>query len=99
MQQDSRRLRPFLVELPAGGLDVRALVERAGAGGAHNRDGSNNGRPRFLRAIYVPDDGRCFLLYEGESAQAVAQAAIESGLGPVHVSAALAAGEGVEGRP
>jgi hypothetical protein len=86
------RLRPFLVELPSDGLDVRTLIERAGAGGSRPGVGSSAGRPRFLRAIYVPEDGRCFLLYEGESARAVARAAAAAGLGRIQVSAALAAG-------
>ena len=44
---------------------------------------------RFLRSIYVPEDGACFFLYEGTSAQAVKAAALRAELGVTRVDAAL----------
>lgn len=35
---------------------------------------------RFLRTIYVPEDGRCFLLFEGESQVEVGDALGRVGL-------------------
>jgi hypothetical protein len=58
----------YLVEVePRGGpSEVGTLASRA--------RGSANG-VRFLRSIYVPEDDRWFLLYEGSSADDVAAAA------------------------
>jgi hypothetical protein len=60
-------LSAYLVE-----IEPRATAE-AGSLAARAR-GSANG-VRFLRSIYVPEDDRWFLLYEGTSADEVAAAA------------------------
>ena len=44
---------------------------------------------RFLRSIYVPEDGACFFLYEGPSARTVRAAALRAELGIRRVAAAL----------
>jgi hypothetical protein len=44
---------------------------------------------RFLRSIFVPEDGACFFLYEGSSAEAVRAAARRARLGVRRVDAAL----------
>jgi hypothetical protein len=44
---------------------------------------------RFLRSIFVPEDGACFLLYEGPSAESVRAAARRAELGPKRIHAAL----------
>ena len=44
---------------------------------------------RFLRSIFVPEDGACFFLYEGPSAEAVRAAAVRAQLGVGRVDAAL----------
>jgi hypothetical protein len=44
---------------------------------------------RFLRSIFVPEDGACFLLYEGPSAQSVRAAALRAKLGVQRVEAAM----------
>jgi hypothetical protein len=69
-------LSRFLVEfehpeLPAAeiqdlGARSRAVTEKMRGEGA---------TVRFLRTIYVPEDGRCFLLFEGGSAIEVGEAA------------------------
>jgi hypothetical protein len=44
---------------------------------------------RFLRSIFVPEDGACFFLYEGSSAEAVRAAAVRARLGVARVDATL----------
>jgi Protein of unknown function (DUF4242) len=44
---------------------------------------------RFLRSIFVPEDGACFFLYEGPSAEAVRAAAVRAELGVGRVDATL----------
>lgn len=44
---------------------------------------------RFLRSIFVPEDGACFFLYEGASVEAVRAAAVRAQLGVRRVDAAL----------
>jgi hypothetical protein len=44
---------------------------------------------RFLRSIFVPEDGACFFLYEGSSADAVKAAALRARLGVRRVDEAL----------
>jgi hypothetical protein len=59
-------LSPFLVELERPellALDVRALADRSRAVTEEMRGEGTH--VRFLRTIYVPEDGRCFLLFEG----------------------------------
>jgi hypothetical protein len=84
----------YLVELhrPLGGWeelqDVAARVRAAA------EQLSGEGTPvRFLRSIFVPEDGSCFFLYEGPSADAVGEAgrraalAVERVVEAVHVEA------------
>jgi hypothetical protein len=78
----------YLAELylPRGAslADV-ALRARAGAGAA------GTGPPvRFVQAIFVPLDESCFVLYQAESAAAVAAAGTRAGLTFDRVAAALA---------
>ena len=49
--------------------------DRATAGTLGERARSSATTVRFLRAIYVPEDDRWFLLYEGNSTAAVSSAA------------------------
>jgi hypothetical protein len=51
---------------------------------------------RFLRSIYVPEDDRCFFLYEGDSAETVGRAGVRAELEIIGIDAALRAelGEG-----
>lgn len=81
----------YLVELaiPAGGLTaVQTLAERARRGATRAmRDGM---RVRFLRLVFVPEDGSCFLLYEGASELAVRSAVAGAGIDIVTIAGALA---------
>lgn len=62
-----KELSAYLVEIePRGTAEAGSLASRARS--------SANG-VRFLRSIYVPEDDRWFLLYEGASAEEVAAAA------------------------
>ncbi len=61
-------LSAYLVE-----IEPRTRTAEAGSIAARAR-GSANG-VRFLRSIYVPEDDRWFLLYEGASTDEVAAAA------------------------
>jgi ubiquinone/menaquinone biosynthesis C-methylase UbiE len=59
-------------------------AERAGA------ELSREGRTvRYVRSILVPEDETCFLLYEADSADLVAEAVHRAGLRLEHVSAAI----------
>ena len=65
----------------AGCADVFEAAARA-------RETTGDG-VRFLRSIFVPEDGACFLLYEGPSAESVRAAAVRARLGVRRVDAAL----------
>ena len=79
----------YLVELArpeAGWQDVQALASRARAAAAElTRTGS---AVRFLRAIYLPEDDSCALLFEGPSAEAVRAAGRLAGTEVVRATAA-----------
>jgi len=71
-----------------------AMAERAGA------DLSREGRAvRCLRSIFVPEDETCFLLYEADSPDLVAEAVRRAGLRLEHVSAATTSVAGVPETP
>jgi hypothetical protein len=61
-------LSAYLVE-----VELRADTAEAGSLASRARNSANG--IRFLRSIYVPEDDRWFLLYEGTSADDVAAAA------------------------
>jgi hypothetical protein len=62
-------------ELSAYLVEIEPQIDTGEAGSiAARARGSANG-VRFLRSIYVPEDDRWFLLYEGASAAEVAAAA------------------------
>lgn len=66
MQQDG--LSAFLFE-------IGRSADSAEPGSLASRARSSADGVRFLRSIYVPEDDRWFLLYEGASAEEVAAAA------------------------
>jgi hypothetical protein len=77
-QSPLRKPARYLVELSlpeAGWQDIDHLIRRA----RYSADGSAN-NVRFVRAIFVPEDGSCYLLLEGASAQAVKEAGRLAGL-------------------
>lgn len=64
----NKRLTRYLVELdrPALALDdIEMLGPRSRAAADALR--AEGGSARFLRTIYVPEDGRCYLLFEGRT--------------------------------
>jgi muconolactone delta-isomerase len=83
-------VHPFLLELPADSLDaagIQALAARSRqAAEAMRREGLF---VRFLRAIYVPEDGRCFLLFEADSAADATAAAGRAGIAAAEAAAAI----------
>lgn len=84
------QLARYTVELrlPRGErADIRNATARARQASIElRREGK---QIRFLRSIYVPEDGACFFLYEGSSAQAVRAAAHRAELGVMRVHEAL----------
>lgn len=84
--QSVTRLGRFLVELAhaADGYgDIRALAERVQSA---SRDLTRQGTiVRFLRSVYLPEDGTCLLLFDASSAEVVAEAGRRASLrvGPV----------------
>ena len=84
------QLARYTVELrlPSGGrADIRDATARARQATEQLR--CEGKQIRFLRSIYVPEDGACFFLYEGSSAQAVRAAALRAKLGVRRVDEAL----------
>lgn len=86
--------REFLAELysEAGDVDGRsALIQRAWEAAEESGD------VRFVRSMFLPDDETCFLVFEAESAAAVANLA-EQALLPIDrvVRAELGRGDGSE---
>ena len=66
----------FLLELKAddnGFADIQAMSDRSRAACAQMS--AENLPVRFLRSLFVPEQGTCFLLFEAGSAPAVAEAA------------------------
>ena len=55
----------FLVELGSHG-DITTVADAARK--ASRKARSDGVDARFVRAVYVPEDERCFLLFEGKSA-------------------------------
>jgi len=83
-------LSRFLVELERPellGVEIKALADRSRAVAAEMR--GEGASLRYLRTIYVPEDGRCFLLFEGGSAVEVGEAGRRAGLAPSAVVEAL----------
>jgi hypothetical protein len=80
----------YLVELEppeAGWDDIQALVARSRAAAEElRRSGS---AVRFLRSVFVPEDGTVYLLFEGPSESAVREAVSHAGLGVEGVVASL----------
>lgn len=71
---------PYLVEIaPTRSVGTATLADRARA---------TAGDTRFLRSIYVPEDDRWFLLYEGVSVASVARAAERAAVDVVSIAVA-----------
>jgi hypothetical protein len=85
----SERMR-YLVELAApeaGWTDIERMMRQARSAAP------GTGATRLIRSIFVPEDGRCFLLYEAESAQEARLAAVRAELEVAGVAETLHAEE------
>ena len=83
-------LSRFLVELErpdVPGSEIQELAERSRAVAAEMR--GEGASLRYLRTIYVPEDGRCYLLFEGGSAIEVGEAGRRAGLAPARLVEAI----------
>ncbi|MCS7006986.1 MAG: hypothetical protein NZL88_05475 [Gaiellaceae bacterium] len=77
---DRRSKGTYLVEI--------ASQDEAGSPELAARARRSAGSARFLRSIYVPEDDRWFLLYEGASEDEVAAAAARAQLAVVSIAVA-----------
>jgi hypothetical protein len=87
------RSRPFAVELlapDAGWSEVREATARAREVAEQMRGEGTH--VRFLRSVFVPEDGACFFLFEGSSERHVREAVERAELGARSVRAALRPG-------
>jgi hypothetical protein len=72
--------RTFAAEARVTGSSAAALPDIAARLRA-SADASGNGHSaRYLHTLYLPEDERCWYLFEAASTEAVAEAAHESGL-------------------
>jgi hypothetical protein len=81
----------YLIELAdasAALVGIQALAERARRAAAEVARGGVS--VRFLRVVFVPEDGSCFLLYEGESERAIRTAVTRAGIGAGRLTGSLA---------
>lgn len=69
----------FVVERNLKGISMEALAGAQAVAIAK----SGNGPVTYLRSTFVPEDGRCFCLFDGPSADAVAEVNDAAGL-PYH---------------
>jgi Protein of unknown function (DUF4242) len=68
-------MRVFMVERDLAGISMENLA--AAQATAIAKEGTET---RYLRSMFVPEDGRCFCLFEGPSAEAVKKVNDEAGL-------------------
>jgi hypothetical protein len=90
-QRDGRRvaMTEFVVELYVARTDIGAAERGARARWAAAELSRLGTSVRYLNSIFVPEDETCYLLYEGESAEAVRDAARLAGLAFEHVAEAV----------
>lgn len=83
----------YLVELAPPETDwedIQALAARSRAASDELRE---DGTPvRFLRSVFVPEDGKVYLLFEGPTEAAIREAAARAGFGVESVAEALRQG-------
>ena len=69
---EPRRSLVELIPVENGYADIQTLSDRARSAAG---DLSRKGRPiRFLRSLFVPEDGTCYLLFESGSMHEVLEA-------------------------
>ena len=80
----------FTVELEASGTGWTDLQEATARARRATEEMRREGtQVRFLRSVFVPEEGACFFLFEGSSARLVRDAAVRAGLGVRGVRAAM----------
>jgi len=92
---ENGELRRYLVELRLSGTgwtELRQVAERARLGVRELRAAATP--VRFLRAVYVPEDDACYLLYEAPSELPVREALARAGLPAGRVATTVPATEG-----
>ncbi|WP_210648854.1 methyltransferase domain-containing protein [Nocardioides sp. SYSU D00065] len=90
----------YLVELYVAQGDHTAARHHAVSAERAGTQLAREGRAvRYVRSIFVPEDETCFLLYEADSADLVAEAVVRAGLRPEHVSAAATSVAGAQESP
>lgn len=80
----------YLVELAApeaGSADIERMMRQA------RSTTPGTGATRLIRSIFVPEDARCYLLYEAESAREACLAAMRAELEVAGVAETLQAEE------
>lgn len=87
--REDRAVARYVVEVvyDGGYRDVRALSTRAMAAAGALR--SSAGGVRFVRTVYVPEDGSCLLILEARTPEAAREVAAAAGVRVTGVSAAL----------
>ena len=89
-QESPGPLTRYLVELvdTADGLTaIQSISARARRAAAEVAGGGQG--VRFLRVVFVPEDGSCFLLYEAESEHAIRRAVTVAGIDTRSVAGTL----------
>ena len=88
-----RKPRPFTVELVApraGWTELQGATARVRRAAEEMRGEGTH--VRFLRSVFVPEDGACFFLFEGSSERHVREAVVRAELGVRSVRAAMRLG-------
>ncbi|MDQ2969436.1 MAG: DUF4242 domain-containing protein [Actinomycetota bacterium] len=71
----------YMVERSLPGFSESQLPEAAGTAKSTSEQMSQEGTPvRYLRSTFVPQEEKCYCLFEGESEEAVKTAQERSGL-------------------
>ncbi len=91
-------LSRYLVELRPSASGFEDIQSLGASTRAASEDLSRDGTPvRFLRSVFVPEDGRCLLVFEGASGEIVIEACRRAGIVTERISEALDPNEEPEG--
>lgn len=82
----------YVVELDTTHVAWRELDELLGRIRASSASRGGE-QVRFVRSVYVPEDARCLLVYEGPSGEAVRRAAEAADVGVIRIEPAIRLGE------
>jgi Nickel responsive protein SCO4226-like len=80
----------YLVELSPSHGSFEDIQSLGASSRAASEELSRDGTPvRFLRSVFVPEDSRCLLVFEGGSDEAVLEACRRAGIVAERISEAL----------